>query len=66
MLPPDTLEGVLQKGKVSGVKGCVGKPEDWFAILKAMIETKLTPDFIVVDGSEGRGEGRGEVRGGER
>ena len=40
-------------GKPVGFKMCVGKPEDWFAILKAMIETKLTPDFIVVDGSEG-------------
>jgi len=40
-------------GKPVGFKMCIGKPEDWFAILKAMIETKLTPDFIVVDGSEG-------------
>jgi glutamate synthase domain-containing protein 2 len=40
-------------GKPVGFKLCVGKPEDWFAILKAMIESQLTPDFIVVDGSEG-------------
>ena len=40
-------------GKPVGIKMCVGKPEDWFAILKAMIETRLAPDFIVVDGSEG-------------
>jgi glutamate synthase domain-containing protein 2 len=40
-------------GKPIGFKLCIGKPEDWFAILKAMIETNLTPDFIVIDGSEG-------------
>ena len=40
-------------GKPVGFKLCIGKPEDWFAILKAMIDTQLTPDFIVVDGSEG-------------
>lgn len=40
-------------GKPVGFKMCIGKPEDWFAILKAMIETNKTPDFIVIDGSEG-------------
>lgn len=40
-------------GKPVGFKLCIGKPEDWFAILKAMIDTQLTPDFIIVDGSEG-------------
>jgi glutamate synthase domain-containing protein 2 len=40
-------------GKPVGFKLCIGRPEEWFAILKAMLETKLIPDFIVVDGSEG-------------
>jgi glutamate synthase domain-containing protein 2 len=40
-------------GKPIGFKICLGRPEDWFSILKAMLETRLTPDFIVVDGSEG-------------
>lgn len=40
-------------GKPVGFKLCLGKPQDWFAILKAMMQSGLTPDFIVVDGSEG-------------
>jgi glutamate synthase domain-containing protein 2 len=28
-------------------------PWEWFAIVKAMLETDITPDFIVVDGAEG-------------
>jgi glutamate synthase domain-containing protein 2 len=40
-------------GKPIGFKLCVGRPEDWFEIVQAMIESKLKPDFIVVDGSEG-------------
>lgn len=56
--PVEMLEffSLLRKksnGKPIGFKMCIGQPEDWFAILKAMIETNLTPDFIVVDGSEG-------------
>jgi glutamate synthase domain-containing protein 2 len=31
----------------------VGQPLEWFAIVKAMVETGLVPDFIVVDGAEG-------------
>ena len=34
-------------------KFCVGHPWEWFAIVKAMLQTGITPDFIVVDGSEG-------------
>ena len=31
----------------------MGHPWEWFAIAKAMLETGLLPDFIVVDGGEG-------------
>ncbi len=40
-------------GKPVGFKLCVGQVIEWFAIIKAMLETGITPDFIVVDGSEG-------------
>jgi glutamate synthase domain-containing protein 2 len=44
---------VLSGGKPCGFKLCVGHPWEWFAIVKAMRETGITPDFIVVDGAEG-------------
>lgn len=43
----------LSGGKPVGFKLCVGHPWEWFAIAKAMLETGITPDFIVVDGAEG-------------
>ncbi len=43
----------LSGGKPTGFKLCIGHPWEWFAIVKAMLETGLTPDFIVVDGAEG-------------
>lgn len=43
----------LSNGKPVGMKLCIGKLREWFAMLKAMIETGITPDFIVIDGSEG-------------
>lgn len=43
----------LSGGKPVGVKLCVGHPAEWFALVKAMLETGETPDFVVVDGSEG-------------
>jgi len=43
----------LSGGKPTGFKFCVGHPWEWFAIVKAMLQTGITPDFIVVDGSEG-------------
>jgi glutamate synthase domain-containing protein 2 len=43
----------LSGGKPAGFKLCIGHPWEWFAIVKAMLETGLTPDFIVVDGAEG-------------
>ena len=43
----------LSGGKPVGFKLCIGHPWEWFAICKAMLETGLLPDFIVVDGAEG-------------
>lgn len=43
----------LSGGKPVGLKLCVGDPQEWFALVKAMIETNQTPDFVVVDGAEG-------------
>ena len=43
----------LSGGKPTGFKLCIGHPGEWFAICKAMLETGILPDFIVVDGAEG-------------
>ena len=43
----------LSGGKPVGIKLCVGDPLEWFAIVKAMLHTGMTPDFVVVDGAEG-------------
>jgi glutamate synthase domain-containing protein 2 len=43
----------LSGGKPTGFKLCIGHPWEWFAICKAMLETGIVPDFIVVDGAEG-------------
>ena len=43
----------LSGGKPVGFKLCVGHPWEFMAIVKAMIETGIRPDFIVVDGAEG-------------
>ena len=43
----------LSGGKPTGFKLCIGHPWEWFAIVKAMLHTGITPDFIVVDGAEG-------------
>ena len=43
----------LSGGKPTGFKLCIGHPWEWFAIAKAMLETGIVPDFIVVDGAEG-------------
>lgn len=43
----------LSSGKPVGFKLAIGHPWEWFAIVKAMLETGKTPDFIVVDGGEG-------------
>lgn len=43
----------LSDGKPVGIKLAIGHPWEWFGIVKAMLATKITPDFIVVDGGEG-------------
>lgn len=43
----------LSGRKPVGIKLCVGQPHEVFALVKAMVETQITPDFIVVDGAEG-------------
>ena len=43
----------LSGGKPVGFKLCVGHPWEFLAICKAMLETGIRPDFIVVDGKEG-------------
>lgn len=43
----------LSKGKPVGLKLCVGHPWEFMGMVKAMRETGIAPDFIVVDGAEG-------------
>jgi len=43
----------LSNGKPVGFKLCVGRPSEFMAIVKAMLQTGIYPDYIVVDGSEG-------------
>ena len=43
----------LSGGKPTGFKLCIGHPWEWFGLAKAMLETGITPDFIVIDGAEG-------------
>jgi len=43
----------LSGGKPVGIKLCVGYPHELFAVMKAMLETGILVDFIVVDGAEG-------------
>jgi glutamate synthase domain-containing protein 2 len=43
----------LSGGKPAGFKLCVGHPWEFLAVCKAMLQTGIYPDFIVVDGKEG-------------
>ena len=43
----------LSDGKPVGFKLCVGARTEFLSICKAMLQTGITPDFIIVDGSEG-------------
>ncbi len=43
----------LSGGKPTGFKLCIGERFEFLAICKAMLETNIYPDFIVVDGAEG-------------
>jgi glutamate synthase domain-containing protein 2 len=44
----------LAGGKPTGVKLCVGSRREFLAVCKAMAAEGITPDFLVVDGAEGR------------
>jgi glutamate synthase domain-containing protein 2 len=43
----------LSKGKPVGFKLCLGRKVEFMAIVKAMVETNILPDFITIDGAEG-------------
>lgn len=43
----------LSGGKPVGFKLCIGQPWEFMGIVKAMLQTGIVPDFIVVDGAEG-------------
>ncbi|MBS0309094.1 MAG: FMN-binding glutamate synthase family protein [Proteobacteria bacterium] len=43
----------LSGGKPTGFKLAIGHPWEFFGIAKAMLQTGIHPDFIVVDGGEG-------------
>ncbi|MDN5754922.1 MAG: FMN-binding glutamate synthase family protein [Arthrobacter sp.] len=43
----------LTEGKPIGYKFCVGSRTDVLAMCKAMLDTGITPDYIIIDGSEG-------------
>jgi glutamate synthase domain-containing protein 2 len=43
----------LSGGKPIGMKLCIGHRFEFLALLKAMLATDITPDFIVIDGKEG-------------
>jgi glutamate synthase domain-containing protein 2 len=43
----------LSGGRPVGFKLCIGNKHEFVAICKAIIETKIYPDFITIDGGEG-------------
>lgn len=43
----------LSGGKPVGFKLCIGHRREFMCMVKAMLETGIIPDFIVVDGKEG-------------
>lgn len=43
----------LSAGKPVGFKLCIGHRVEFLNLCKAMIETDISPDFIVIDGAEG-------------
>ena len=40
-------------GKPVGFKLCIGHRREFMCMVKAMLETRIIPDFIVIDGTEG-------------
>ncbi len=56
--PKGLLEFVQQLREASGFKPvgfklCLGKRREFLAIVKAMLESRIVPDFITIDGAEG-------------
>lgn len=43
----------LSSGKPVGFKLCIGHRREFMCIVRAMLDTGISPDFIVVDGKEG-------------
>jgi len=43
----------LSGGKPVGFKLCIGNMVEFLCIVKAMLQTGITPDFITIDGGEG-------------
>jgi len=43
----------LSGGKPIGFKLCIGHRREFMSMVKAMLQTGIVPDFIVVDGAEG-------------
>ena len=43
----------LSGGKPIGFKLCLGRKSEFMAMVKAMLESEIYPDFITVDGAEG-------------
>ena len=43
----------LSGGKPVGFKLCIGRTEEFIELVQKMVETKIWPDFITVDGAEG-------------
>jgi glutamate synthase domain-containing protein 2 len=43
----------LSGGKPVGIKLCLGQPVEFLGVCKAMLQSGVAPDFIVVDGKEG-------------
>lgn len=43
----------LSGGKPVGFKLCIGHRREFMCMVKAMLQTGITPDFIVIDGKEG-------------
>jgi glutamate synthase domain-containing protein 2 len=56
--PPEMMAFIaemrrLSGGKPAGFKLCIGHPWEFLAICKAMLQSGIYPDFVVVDGNEG-------------
>jgi glutamate synthase domain-containing protein 2 len=43
----------LSEGKPVGFKLCIGHRREFMCMVRAMLETGIVPDFIVIDGKEG-------------